>query len=199
MKPADVSLALNVAKAIVFLYIIVSPFIDHQKYLSHMDNLFSKVVLLILIISVSFYDFQLAILLTIALFVMIINFNKEQINKIFNAPVRAASIPSTPYVISQETIERPQLMLSPSSAPTFEQFESSQSFDLSGAQDVMPYESDVMFKFPNATCNTRPFEADGMSSNLISHYIDPKIKPYEVYISMMTNQEKLDNAQNNMV
>lgn len=193
MKPADVSLALNAAKAIVFLYIILSPFIDHQKYLSHMDNLLAKVVMLILIVSVSFYDFQLAILLTIALFVMIINFNKEQINKIFSVPPKTASIPSTPYVIAQESIEKPQLMLSPSSTPIFE------PFDLSAAQEVMPYESDIMFKFPDATCNTKPFEADGMSANLISHYIDPKIKPYEVYISMMTNQEKLDNAQNNMV
>lgn len=193
MKPADVSLALNVAKAIVFFYIILSPFIDHHKYLSHMDNLLAKVIMLILIVSVSFYDFQLAILLTIALFVMIINFNKEQINKIFSMPSKAASIPSTPYVIAQETIDKPQLMLSPASTLTIE------PFDIAAAQEVMPYESDIMFKFPDATCNTKPFEADGMSANLISHYIDPKIKPYEVYISMMTNQDKLEDAQNNMV
>lgn len=192
MKPADVSLALNVAKSIVFLYIVLSPFIDHHKYLHHMDNLIAKVIMLILIVSVSFYDFQLAILLTIALFVMIINFNKEQINKIFNMPPKTASIPATPYVIAQETIEKPQLMLSPASTLTFE------PFDVHAAQEVMPYESDIMFKFPDATCNTKPFETDGMSANLISHYIDPKIKPYEVYISMMTNQDKLDDAQNNM-
>jgi hypothetical protein len=192
MKPADVSMALNIAKAIVFLYILASPFIDHHKYLSHMDNILAKLVMLILIITVSFYDFQLAILLTIALFVMIINFNKEQINKILSTPQLSASIPPTPYVISQESFDKSSLR--PVEAPKF-----IEPFDLGAAQEVLPYESDIMYTFPDASCNTKPFGEDDMSNNLISHYIDPKIKPYEVYISMMTNQEKLDNAQNNMV
>lgn len=190
MKPTDVSLALNIAKVIVFVYIISSPFIDHQKYLSHMDTMLAKIIMLVLIVTVSFYDFQLAILLTIALFVMIINFNKEQINKIFVAPTVNATIPPVPYVISQEDRD----ILRPLEAPKF-----IEPFDVQSAQEIHPYESDIMYTFPDASCNTKPFGPDAVSDNLISHYIDPKIKPYEVYISMMTNKDLLNDAQNNMI
>lgn len=190
MKQQKQDISLFVAKALVFLYIILSPFIDHQKYLKFLDNIAAKVMILVIIIIVSFFDFQLSVLLTIALFVLIINLNKNHIAKLIDISKPAPYIPPSPIVIAETT----QPIMHIQSSEESENFQNS-TLDT----DVVPYTSDIMFNFPDASCNTKAFAETGVSDDMLNHYIDPKIKPYEVYIQMMTSKDKLADAQNNMI
>ncbi len=206
--------ALLVSKVLIFLYIITSPFIDHVKYLSIFNTITFKILILILIVITSFIDIQLAILLTIAFFVMIINFNKSQISKLFvNQPqvetqsqpqLQAQLQPQSQPIISSlhNNIEEEQskVTLSPALLKTdvgghIPTLRSSIDTSLS----VVPYTGETLYDFPDATCNTKPFEDTGISKDLIGHYIDPKVKPYEVYIRMLTNGDNLEKAQSNLI
>ena len=194
-------LGLMVAKAVVFLYIVLSPFIDHQKHLKSLDHIAVKVLILILIVIVSFFDFQLAVLLTIALFVMIINFNKDTLSRVFKNQ-NSLSLPASPYVLQQEQSTAPLMQVPVVTRTTsLEPFNDDAAEGSQGVpqEDVMPYTSDIMFNFPDATCNTKPFQEQGLNTNILSHYIDPKIKPYEVYIKMMTSEQQLASIQDNTI
>jgi hypothetical protein len=166
---------LIVIKVLVFLYIAASPFIDHNKYLKDLNNMPFKLLFVALIVAAAFVDFQLAILLTIALFIMVIMFTVQK----------------KPQVTMPTPMPMPMPMPS-SLTPATEPFIESQ-------QEVMvqPYENDIMHNFPDATCNTKPFEDIQLSNNMFSYYIDPKVKPYEVYLRMITNEDNLHKAQSN--
>jgi len=72
--------AFTVAKIIVFIYIIISPLLNHKKYIPVMNTQPAKIIIVTMIAIVGFFDLQLSILLSIGLFVMIINFNKDKIS-----------------------------------------------------------------------------------------------------------------------
>ena len=46
----------------------------------------------------------------------------------------------------------------------------------------------------NVVCQNQQVRND-INNDIISHYIDDKIKPYDVFIRMMTNEESLQKAQ----
>jgi hypothetical protein len=170
---------LLISKIIIFLYIIISPFINHKKYLSIFELLPVKIIVLIIIILTALIDFQLAILLTIALFVIIINLNKNQLFQLFKENTVDNSrnigiIPEIPKVYNSIPInQNPNKYVK--------------------ENIIMPY------NFPDDRCNTKPFEDIGISNELFSHYIDSKVKPYEVYIKMQTNSENLKKVQTNVI
>lgn len=83
---------LTAAKVAFFIYIILSPFIDH-KYISFLNTTFAKVILLVLIVVVSFVDLQLAIIMTLAFLVLIVNLNKDVI---FGVKKTSAPMPQMP-------------------------------------------------------------------------------------------------------
>lgn len=186
-KDINKDIVLFAFKIAVFGYILTSPFIDHKKYLGLLDTMFAKVLILVLIVAASLVDFQLAILITIALFVMIINFNKE---KIGNIMISSPIVPIKPvYIAPESSITKEKFY---NSVP--EQKQNTKNFM------VVPYAAeDNMFTFPNDTCNTKPFEDISISTDLIGRYIDPKVKPYEVYIRMITNGDNIEKAQSNLV
>ena len=84
--------ALLVAKVFVFIYILISPLINHKKYIPFMNALLAKTIFVIIIAIVGFIDLQLAILLAIALFVLIINFNKDKISISNFTPMTASAV-----------------------------------------------------------------------------------------------------------
>lgn len=67
-----------VAKAIVFAYILISPFVDHS-YLSWANTVPSKIAMLACIVAASFYDLQLAILATLAFLLLNIHMNRDAV------------------------------------------------------------------------------------------------------------------------
>jgi hypothetical protein len=65
-------------KLLIFGYIIISPFINNS-WLKFINYTPIKIIILIIIILLSFIDLQLAILVTIAFLVILINLNKYEI------------------------------------------------------------------------------------------------------------------------
>ena len=199
-----------VLKVLIFLYIIASPFIN-PKNLSLLNTIPVKVLLLVLIVASAFYDFQLAILLTIAFFVLLINFNRQQFSSLFpgsSAPAPAQVVP-TPQVpvthlsqVSPETIPRkilPEITEKPTDNLLVARTPLAIQMQDNITQVIAPYTGETAYEFPNEKCNTKPFEDTSISNHLINYYIDPKVKPYEVYIRMLTSSENLESAQTNSV
>lgn len=73
----DVLLAI---KILIFIYIIISPFISYE-WLSFINITPIKVILLVVIVILSFVDLQLAILAMIAFLILLVNLNKLEIIK----------------------------------------------------------------------------------------------------------------------
>jgi hypothetical protein len=55
----------------------------------------------------------------------------------------------------------------------------------------------TMYEFPPAQCDT-PHEANDsyMNETIMTYYLDEKIKPYEDFISQLTNEELLEAVSN---
>lgn len=197
-----------VLKVLIFLYIIASPFIN-PKNLSLLNTIPVKVLILILIVVSAFYDFQLAILLTIAFFVLLINFNRQQFSSLFpgaQAPVPIpVPVPVTHLLqVSPETIPRKILPeITENQTPTDNLLVARTPLAIQMQDNInatiAPYSGETAYDFPNEKCNTKPFEDTGINNHLINYYIDPKVKPYEVYIRMLTSSDNLQSAQTNSV
>lgn len=65
-------------KIAFFIYILTSPFIP-PKNIQFLNNIFVKILFLILIVLAVYIDIQLAIIMMIAFLVFIINLNKDKI------------------------------------------------------------------------------------------------------------------------
>lgn len=198
-----------VLKVLIFLYIIASPFIN-PKNLSLLNTIPVKVLLLVLIVASAFYDFQLAILLTIAFFVLLINFNRQQFASLLPGsapvpvamapvPVPVASAPVTPETIPRKIL--PEITEKPTPTDNLLVARTPLAIQMQDniTQVIAPYSGETAYEFPNEKCNTKPFEDTSISNHLINYYIDPKVKPYEVYIRMLTSSENLESAQTNSV
>ena len=126
------------SKLIILALIVLLPFVDYSL-ISAFDYTVVKVVFLIAIAGLSFYDMQIAVLLTVLFFVLIISSN----------------------------------------AALFEKAKSKKE----------PF---IMTEFPAAEC---PVEIKNtQNENMMSHYLDDKIKPYESYVKMLSDPEHVDNA-----
>ena len=167
--------ALLVAKIAFFVYIVLSPFINH-KPISFLNTLPAKILLLIIIVGVSFVDLQLAIIMTLAFLIPIINLNKEAIFGIKHAPM------GPPGLSEHFSVGLPREAL---------------------ASDTRtpPY-TDTMSEFPDSKadrCDAYKPEREKISNDLYDLYIDPKIKPYEMYIRALSHPDALNNAAESAV
>lgn len=76
---------LNAAKVAFFIYIVLSPFIPY-KPIEFMNHTLFKVLFLILIVITSFVDLQLAIIMTLAFLILIINLNRDVVFGVKHKP-----------------------------------------------------------------------------------------------------------------
>lgn len=152
-------------KIVLLAYIIFSPLIDY-KHLSFMNNVVVKVLLLAIIVAACFYDFQMALVATIAFLILTINLN----NSIFKTGM--------------------------ASGRSFEAFAPQPSpLDLQFANTVrIPQEVD---QTQNLVCQN--LSKSDINKDLLGLFIDDKVKPYEVFIKMMTNEEALEKAQGALI
>lgn len=72
----------TIIKLILLVLIVIVPFVDYKKFLAQFDITTVKVIMLLAIAFTSFYSLEIAILLTILFFLIIINDNVMQIKKI---------------------------------------------------------------------------------------------------------------------
>jgi hypothetical protein len=161
---------LVVAKVAVIFYILVSPFINYQ-HARFMNAAIVKFLIIIGIVGACFVDFQLAILMTIAFVILMINMNTDIIAK---AAAKNVAKPHDTFVNYPEPLfdMRSEVAVTP--------------------EDVPP--ADPMASADNVACaNT---ERNNMNEDMATHFIDPKIKPYDVFISMIAEPSHLDAVQN---
>ena len=76
--------SLTLIKFGLLLLIVTVPFVDYKKYLIWFDTLIVKVVMLLVIAATSFYNIEVAILMTILFFLLLINGNVQTIKKVEN-------------------------------------------------------------------------------------------------------------------
>lgn len=185
---------LLIIKVTVFFYIIISPLIDHRKYVPFMESYIFKVILLLLILATTFVDFQLALLLTIALFIIIINFSRYNVEEVIT---KTNELRKVPLYVKQNEIIKPETIPNQSIKPIRSPIVPKN--DDMEEQIEVSYPDGNMYDFPDASCNTKDFDNSQISDNLLTYYLDEKTKPYEIYIRMLTNAENLHNVQTNIV
>ena len=72
---------LLISKVILIVFIVASPFINYN-YIGVLNNAPFKIMLLLIIVIVSFLDMQLAILLMVVFFILLVNFNNLEIHQV---------------------------------------------------------------------------------------------------------------------
>lgn len=158
-------------KIAVFAYIVLSPFLDHRNVM-FLNSVGSKIFIILLIVVASFIDLQLAILMTLGLLVIVINLNKDTIFK--------KSVAKEHFSVNM-----------PVAVPVAEPFATQDSTP----EAKMPVQQTI-HQFPDTCEHVQTLPREMMSDNLYSLYIDPKIKPYENYIRMLSSPEMVENASN---
>ncbi len=74
--------SLTIIKFVLLLIIVTIPFVDYKKYLMWFDTLVVKIMMLMVIAATSFYNIEVAILMTILFFLLLINGNVQAIKKV---------------------------------------------------------------------------------------------------------------------
>lgn len=150
---------LNVTKVFVVTFIVFSVFFDFNNKLKFFDKKITKIISLLLVLGVMYYDLHTGILLTIAFLIIVIQLNSNTLNE-----------------LEQKKLE---MFLS-----------------------LVPAEYNRNEKNPeHMTHIKKTLECDNVkkneiSKNIFDYSVDPKVKPYEVFIKMATTKQNLDNASN---
>jgi len=154
---------LQIIKILLLIYILISPFINY-KFLS-VANIFTfKLIFIILIAVISFIDLQLAILMTLAFLILVINLNMPALVK------TNTTLPTNPVFSNNQT---------------FENFSIGIPFE--------PV-TETISEFPDKCDGIKKFDDEDMNTNMYNIYIDPKIKPYENFIRQLSSPELIEKA-----
>lgn len=209
MEQAQRDAVLLTLKITLFAFIITSPFYNLGSALAFLDNVFAKMLILSLIVGASFVDLQLAIILAIAFFILMMSFNYRVVaSKSTGAPAP----PRTKEVISPHEPIRttyPSLLdagitpafsgmvipHNPIDVPTT----SIPHVDATPTEDKpsMGLVMQNMYEFPPAECQAPREASDSfMNESIMTYYLDEKIKPYEDFIAQLTNEELLESVSN---
>jgi hypothetical protein len=171
--------ALLFAKLAIFLFIVSSPFYDGAKAFSFARNDIVKLLLLLIVIGLAFVDLQLAILAAIAFFIILI----------YTLPNIAGPPPKDDTI--QHNSSSTTVFTKAAIPPVYE--EPLTITPEAPEEDAMRDIPQTMFEFPDTRC-AAPVEANQayMNDSISNHYLDEKIKPYEQFISQLTNQDYLE-------
>ena len=140
------------------------------KKLAFLNNTFIKILLLACLILLCFIDFQLGLISTIAFLILIINLN----NNILMATSKKVDTFINGSIEGDDDKES--------------------VLDIQFAEPVhLPVNIDYT---QNIVCEAR--KNNDINNDLLNIYVDDKIKPYDVFIHMMTNDTALQKAQGNI-
>lgn len=157
-------------KILLLAFILVSPMVHLQSF--KILNAFAvKLVFVAVILVFCFVDFQLALIATIALLVLIIHMNNNMLSEI---KTRMDTFVNS----TQPPKEDPLQQYFPSAPPR------------------VPSEVDMQENWrrdANFVCPAKV--PTDINNDMFTHFIDDKIKPYDVFISMLTNEENIQKAQ----
>lgn len=161
------------AKITIVLFIIIATFYDIGKHLKFLDNKIAKLILLIGVIATLLFDLHTGIIFLIAFMMLMIQFNNHIIDDIRN----------------KET----ELFLTSLHAPLI-----TSTDDYNDVNSVIP-ENPVKIECDNIKKNEISkciIDRNIDTKSNVDYAVDHKVKPYEVFVKMLTTQEHLDNASN---
>lgn len=151
--------SMDIFKVIVLLCILALTFFNLTKVLKVIDNKVVKIVLLVGVLVVLYYDLHTGILLTVAFLMVMIHLN----------------------AISIQNIQSKKLEMFLASLPA--EFDKNEKEGELGVEIKKSYE-----------CGNE--KKDTLSADIFDYSVDPKVKPYEVFVKMMTTKDQLDSASN---
>lgn len=160
-------------KLTIVLFIIIATFYDIGRHLKFMDNKIAKLVLLVAVVVTLLFELHTGIIFLIAFMMLMIQFNNHIVDDIRNKEMEMflTSLPA------------------PLSTPADEHDD---------ANRVIP-EKPVSIQCDNIKKNEISnciIERNIDKKSNVDYAVDSKVKPYEVFVKMLTTQEHLDNASN---
>lgn len=158
-------------KVVVVLVLLAFPFIPSTT-LTTFDTMGVKILFLLLIVVTCFIDFQLSLLLTIAFLLFVIHANSASLSK----------------------IQSKKQQIKDTFVNTNKPSEATNQLQTYFVQPQVPHVKDHT---KNIVCT--PPKLNDINKDLLNIYVDEKIKPYEVYVAMMTNEEQLAKAQGEFI
>ena len=163
----------------IVLFIVLATFYNVGKHLSFLDNKVSKLLLLAVVIGTIIADLHTGIILLIAFMMLMIQFNSIIVDDIRHKEM--------------------ELFLTSRPAPLNADEEVAEE-DETGFK-VIPDSKEAAagvqcdnIKKNEISCNILKVSTDPQSN--ADYALDSKVKPYEVFVKMMTSQEHLDKASN---
>lgn len=239
-------------KTLLFLFILSSPFYNVHDVFYFLNNLPAKILLLALIVVSSFIDLQLAIIMAISFFILLMSFNHNvsqgmQLPSVKNVRYTRSIIPITPspykkasqcnmsasydlndiqekdtninmcisnrldgsvddaykiypghtmqYNVNEMQAKDNGFIPPPhgyldTTLASIQKYDTLPDIDTSKAMHTM-------YEFPDVQCNT-PKEANNeyMNNAQVNYTLDERIKPYEDFISQITDMSALDSLSN---
>lgn len=182
---------------ILLLIIFISLFIDYSKFIP--DNNILKILFLLIIVSVSFIDIKIAILLTLLFFIIIIKLNKKIVNNLkesFNIKTNNYVKENIPF---SYTPEKP-LPVENLNIPINNTKEVN-DVPLAFTKDTT-YLGNISNAWYNYDSNEQCFgekHKEDISTEQGSYMLDDKVKPYEMYIKNIIHPDSLDKIQSNLI
>ncbi len=159
-----------IVKVLITVCILVMAFFDIRKPLRMIDNKAIKVLLLVGVVLVLYYDLNTGILLTIAFLMVMIQLN----------------------ALTMENIHFKKMEMFLAMEPA--------DFGRDGIDDkVGVAETNVLYEKAQECGNKKndvPVQNHESNSNSLDYNVDAKVKPYEVFVKMLTTKEQLDAASN---
>ena len=150
---------LTIVKVSIVVLILILTFINLSKQLSFVDNKAVKIVLLIGVLGVLYYDLHTGILLTVVFMMIMIQLN----------------------AVSIHNIQQKKLEMFLASIPA--------DFDKNEKESDLGVEMKKSYECGNE-------KKDKLSEDIFDYSVDNKVKPYEVFVRMMTTKQQLDDASN---
>jgi hypothetical protein len=157
---------LYIVKGFIILVILYLTFFTIAKPFQLLDNKFIKILLLLGILIVMYYDLHTGILLNIAFLLMLINLNS--------------------IIMEQNLFDKDTKL---------EQF-----LPLLHSKIETEVETHVESEKATSTIDCVDNEKkENISENILDYQVDTKVRPYEVFVKMITSNEQLEMASNSAV
>lgn len=185
---------LLIVKCALVFFIAIAPFAEYSR-MTWIDSMFSKVTFMILIVGLCFLDFQLALLTTIAFFIMLINVNSYMVVT-KNMQSQKQAPPQRKSNVSKTKIGSACANTSKSSIDiTFQQPLIETNEDCSNISTTSQYDNIVQQTIIEDNVSCQNTSKNDINQHMMNMFIDEKIKPYDAYIGMLTSEDNLARAQ----
>jgi hypothetical protein len=157
-------------KFVIVLFIIIATFFNIGRHLKFLDNKLAKLFLLVAVVATLLFDLHTGIILLIAFMMLMIQFNSSIVDAIHNKEMEMF-LTSLPAPLQGTSTDNDNVI----------------------PQKPATIECDNIKKNEISKCIV-DHNTDEKSN--VDYAVDSKVKPYEVFVKMMTTQENLDNASN---